>query len=92
MKWTRTVLKAVLFGSSLALSGIGASLEGHPGVDAGESAFGRVRDGRSTMRHLIIVVLALLPACGCGKGAKPGDGGAKPLEVTAVTVGARTCP
>ncbi len=44
------------------------------------------------MRHLIFI-LALLPVVGCGgKGAKPGDGGAKPIEVTAVTVGARDVP
>ena len=39
----RTVLKVVLYGNSLALSGVGASLEGHPGldlvrVDAGEAS------------------------------------------------------
>jgi hypothetical protein len=37
------VLKVVLYGNSLALSGVGASLEGHPGLDlvrveAGEAA------------------------------------------------------
>ena len=29
----RTVLKVVLYGNSLALSGVGASLEGHPSLD-----------------------------------------------------------
>ncbi len=29
----RTVLTVVLYGNSLALSGVGASLEGHPGLD-----------------------------------------------------------
>ncbi len=44
------------------------------------------------MRYLIFI-LALLPVSGCGgKDAKPGDGGAKPIEVTAVTVGARDVP
>ena len=44
------------------------------------------------MRHLIFI-LALLPVCGCGgKGAKSADGGAKPLEVTAVTVSAKDVP
>jgi len=28
-----TVLKVVLYGNSLALSGVGASLEGHPGLE-----------------------------------------------------------
>jgi membrane fusion protein (multidrug efflux system) len=44
------------------------------------------------MRY-VIFILALLPACGCGgKGAQPGDGGSKPVEVTAVTVSARDVP
>lgn len=52
----------------------------------------RAKDGRSAVRYLLCIV-ALLPVVGCGgKGAKPGDGGAKPVEVTAVTVSARDVP
>ena len=44
------------------------------------------------MRHLFII-LALLPLCGCrSEGTKPGEGGAKPIEVTALTVAARDVP
>ena len=44
------------------------------------------------MRQLLII-LALLPAAGCGsQGAKPGAEAAKPPEVTTVTVAARDVP
>jgi len=44
------------------------------------------------VRYLLFM-LALLPAAGCGRqGAKPGEGAAKPLEVTALTVSARDVP
>ena len=44
------------------------------------------------MRQLL-VVLALLPACACGRGGpKAGDGAARPVEVTALTVEARDVP
>ncbi len=49
VKCARTVLKVVLYGNSLALSGVGASLEGHAGlellrVDAGESSAQALHD------------------------------------------------
>ena len=43
------------------------------------------------MRYLILIV-ALFTASGCGRGATPGAGAAKPLEVTAVTVNPRDVP
>jgi len=40
-----------------------------------------------------IFILALLPVAGCGgKGATPGEGGGKPVEVTAVAVSAKDVP
>jgi membrane fusion protein, multidrug efflux system len=50
------------------------------------------RDGRPAVRRALII-LALLPAAGCGRqGAAPGEGPAKPVEVTAVTVRAKDVP
>jgi membrane fusion protein (multidrug efflux system) len=44
------------------------------------------------VRYLLFI-LALLPVAGCGRKATgPGDGGAKPVEVTAVTVSPRDVP
>jgi membrane fusion protein, multidrug efflux system len=44
------------------------------------------------MRYLIFI-LALIPVCGCGgKGGKPGEGAAKPQEVTTVTVTPKDVP
>jgi membrane fusion protein, multidrug efflux system len=43
------------------------------------------------VRHLMLIVV-LLTASACGRGAAPGEGAAKPLEVTAVTVAARDVP
>lgn len=50
------------------------------------------KDGRSAVRYLLFI-LTLLPVSGCGRqGAKPGEGAAQPLEVTAMTVSARDVP
>jgi membrane fusion protein (multidrug efflux system) len=43
------------------------------------------------VRYLLFI-LALLPVAGCGRGATPGEGAAKPLEVTALTVSAKDVP
>jgi membrane fusion protein, multidrug efflux system len=52
----------------------------------------RAKDGKSAVRYLVFI-LALVPVAGCGrKAAGPGDGGAKPVEVTAVTVTAKDVP
>jgi len=41
----------------------------------------------------VLIILALLPLCACrSEGAKPGEGTAKPIEVTALTVAARDVP